>query len=144
MGEYFLYVCVTKRHRVIAMLNPQRGFGGMAWGQFLGTQRGQALLNDKFCLSGCKWIVVSDYGYSSDKSVLHGDLLYDRSRYVKDIGLNRDLRESAMYLLATGNEADMWNNITQTFMKMKSSGKHSKAAAIANRRLRSRVIKYFS
>lgn len=128
---------------VIAMLNPQRGFGGMAWGQFLGTQRGQALLgilNDKFCLSGCKWIVVSDYGYSSDKSVLHGDLLYDRSRYVKDIGLNRDLRECARYLLATGDEADMWNNITQTFMNMKSGGKNFKAAAIANRRLRSKVI----
>ena len=88
--------------------------------------------------------MVSDYGYSSDMVIHDGSLLYERSRYVKDIGLNRDLRECARYLLATGDEADMWDNLTQTFMNMKSSGGEIKAAVIATRMLRSGVTKYFS
>ena len=66
MGEYWLFVCLNSTTREILMhLNPQSGFGGMKWGECIGTFRGHhllELLQNKFCPRGAVWAVVSDYG----------------------------------------------------------------------------------
>lgn len=146
MGEYFLYICISEARRVKAILNPLRGFGGMKWGEFIGTNKGKKLLqllNKDFSCSGCKWIVVSDYGFSSVDG-LDGALLYDLSKKVKDIGLNDLLRDKAKDLLAQGEEAEMWNRLTTTFAALDDKDPNFQPLLIGRRNLRSRSVQYFN
>ena len=66
MGEYWVFVCVNRTTGEILMhLNPQSGFGGMKWKEFIGTAKGTWLLDllkDMFCPPAAVWAVVSDYG----------------------------------------------------------------------------------
>ena len=41
MGIYYLYVCCDDIDgSVVAQFNPQHGFGGLKWGEFVGTNVG--------------------------------------------------------------------------------------------------------
>ena len=110
MGEYWMYACVDKKTGcVILRLNPQRGFGGMKWGEYIGTDKGDAmlkLLNTKFCPDGAVWGLVSDYGnrlftnLSDDifllKIVPFEVNLSQKADDLEDIGLHPWLREEAL------------------------------------------------
>jgi len=55
MGEYLTYVCIDKTGKVVARCCPLHGFGGMKWGEFVGTPAGQRLLlllQEEFCEAG--------------------------------------------------------------------------------------------
>ena len=66
MGEYFFYVLVDGDGNVVASFNPQHGFGGLKWGEFIGSHAGEQmlqLLRDKFTPYNCVWGTISDYGF---------------------------------------------------------------------------------
>ena len=104
MGEYFLCVCVHEDGRLVACFNPHHGFGGLKWCEFLGTDAGKRLLQlleEEFCPKGCKWGIVSDYGYVSidvKVDVCPKRDLYEEAEQTRDFALNASVRKRAIEL----------------------------------------------
>lgn len=113
MGEYWLFVCLNRTTGEILMhLNPQSGFGGMKWGECIGTFHGHhllELLKNKFCPPGAVWAVISDYGDARyfpegfNFDFLRDDA-WDRACDTHCIGFHPTLRRMAMDLGLTCKE----------------------------------------
>ena len=116
-----MYVCVTKEGKVIAHFNSQHGFGGMKWGEYIGTKYGKKILQilqNEYCDADCKWITVSDYGYSDDDEFTDGEALYDAAKVTRAIGILGCFRAKALEQnLTTQEMINFWDNILRTFKK---------------------------
>jgi len=66
MGQYWQFVCVTKDGTPVMRINPQRGLGGMKWGEYIGTKVGyrmiKKVLNEHFTPNGTAWACFGDAG----------------------------------------------------------------------------------
>lgn len=118
MGIYYLYVCCDIDGRVVAQFNPQHGFGGLKWGEFVGTNVGTQMLNllkNEFCPRGCSWGIVSDAGFvSSELSAGSDHDLYELATTVPDFALNSDVRQIALdNNLASQTMMDIMDEITE-------------------------------
>ena len=103
MGEYFMMVLLKgKKRKVVARFNPQSGFGGLKWGEFIGSKCGEELLEllrKLYCPEHHNWYVVSDYGYSNIPEVSDGEAIYTRcftDKSVGDFALNTDIRAEGL------------------------------------------------
>lgn len=110
-----MYVCIDKKNkRVIAHFNPQHGYGGMKWGEFIGTTIGNQVLKlliEEFCNENCTWIIVSDYGFASDASC-NGEALYNEAEDTQKIGFDSKFVERALELgFTTKENIDFWQRI---------------------------------
>ena len=102
-------IAVNRQGKLIAGFNPQHGFGGLKWGEFIGTQRGEkmlTLLRNEFCPHGCIWGTISDYGYADIQ--VEADL-YESFDTVNDFALNQDVRRRAL-------EEQLVSNVTLKYM----------------------------
>ena len=98
MGEYFFYVLVDGDGNVVASFNPQHGFGGLKWGEFIGSYAGEQmlqLLRDKFTPYNCVWGTISDYGFMDISVSIETDP-YDKLDTVNDLALNPHVRLCAL------------------------------------------------
>ena len=71
---------------IIQSNNPQRGLGGMKWGEYIGTPIGEKmllLLRTQFCPRGSVWGVASDWG--NYEFPLHTNIPDDVYKIVQDI-----------------------------------------------------------
>ena len=101
MGTYYIYVCCDSEGRVVAQFNPQRGFGGLKWGKFVGTPTGRhmlSILKEQFCPRGCVWGIVSNARYVSKEIKVDCDDydVYKAASEVPDFALNGDVRKIAL------------------------------------------------
>ena len=90
MGVYYYFACVDRRDHLVASFIPQHGFGGLKWGEFIGTSRGDrmlSLLKSRYCPDGCVWRVVDDSG---------DDREYGRIEGVRDFAWNPNVRADAV------------------------------------------------
>ena len=124
MGIYYIYVCCDSEGRVVAQFNPQRGFGGLKWGEFVGTPAGRemlSILKKQFCPRECVWGIVSDAGYVSKEIKVGCDDydVYDAASEVPDFALNEDVRKIALSNNYTSQILmDVLDNTTQLVSKM--------------------------
>ena len=102
MGDYFMMVLLKgKKRKVVARFNPQSGFGGLKWGEFIGTQRGKELLkllSNLYCPTHHVWYIVSDHGYSNIPGIYDGEVIYRKSfdKHVGDFALHPDIRAESL------------------------------------------------
>lgn len=125
MGEYWMFICVDSNGRVVARLNPQRGFGGMKIGEYIGTQKGDKMLlflNDYFCPRDSVWGYGSDYGGRVFPDNVHvPDDVYEAAKYMEDMGCNYLLRRMADRLKLTEQNPHLrnyWDTNTEMWIKM--------------------------
>ena len=102
MGIYYRYACCDANGTVVAQFNPQRGFGMLKWGEFVGTHVGSQmlqLLRRRFCPQECRWGIVSDAGFVDGELCtvsIDGIALYELAEVAPDFALNPELRKIAI------------------------------------------------
>ena len=133
MGVYYFFACVDQRDRIVASFNPQHGFGGLKWGEFVGTSRGDrmfALLEDRYCPDGCRWRVVDD---------ADDDVGIDR---VRDFAWNLEVRADALAKgITTSETLNMMDDIADRLRVAFGDGPNFHGAACADLRIRNRTIR---
>ena len=133
MGTYFYFACVDASGRKIASFNPQHGFGGLKWGEFVGTLRGDrmlSLLQRRYCPDGCCWCVVDDTDGSEWVS------------HVRDFAWNCELRDAALAEeLTTPDILRMMDDIAEQVRKICGDSPNYQSACISEFNLRSRVVR---
>ena len=113
MGVYYMYVCVDAAGACRAHFNPQHGFGGLKWGEYIGTPLGDRLmhlLQTEFTPNGCRWGIASDAGFQTPG--LSDNDLYEELHRTNDFALNEALRARALNLkLTTPETLDLMDGI---------------------------------
>ena len=108
MGAYYFLVCCRSDGRIVAHFNPQHGFGGLKYSEFIGTDNGKQIteiLTTHFCPETCQWKLISDCNISA----------YHEMQTTKDFALNATLRKIAIENnIATVQTLSFFDNITNT------------------------------
>lgn len=120
MAQYWQFVCV-KDGRVVLRVNPQRGLGGMKWGEYIGTPLGSRMLQflqEHFCPSGGVWGVASDYGdHVFKRGTAVPDDVYSLANDLEDVACHPQFRAMAVSAQLTDPSfLSMWDGISAKFV----------------------------
>lgn len=134
-----------KKRKIVARFNPQSGYGGLKWGEFIGSKCGEQLLKmlrKLYCPTHHDWYIVSDYGYSNIPEVNDGEAIYRKcftDKSVADFALNADIRaESLRQEWTTSDMIDCQDKL-RNHMDLHL---HRLPAHIHVRNLRKRIVSY--
>lgn len=124
MGAYWQFVCV-KDACVVLRVNPQRGLGGMKWGEYIGTPCGLRMLEflqENFCPSGAVWGVACDHGaHNFPPGTAVPDKVYDIADKLEDIAchpLFRKMAKKAQLAAPDPELLAMWDRNTALFVEL--------------------------
>lgn len=137
----------TKR-KVIARFNTQNGFGGLKWGEFIGTRSGEELLNmlrKHYCPAHHNWYIVSDFGYSNIPGIKDGEVIYTKSftdKQVGDFALNTQIRSKSLeQSWTTSTTISMQDNLRNA-MNLCLDKPHTHVPYIHVKNLRKKAVRY--